>query len=77
METKEEEEDLQALIAQIEAQYDEVEIFSQVALVIKLPPYIPPWKGTTKILKDLEAMKSAPQTSLLSNEIRFEGPPLE
>lgn len=44
--------------------------------VIKLPPYIFPWKGIAKILKDLEAMKSALETPLLLDEIRFDGLPL-
>lgn len=53
VEIEEDEEDLQALITQIEA-----ENVSQIPSVIKLPPYIPPWKGIAKIPKDLEAMKS-------------------
>jgi len=58
-EPEEEEEYLQALIAKIEAQDDEVNNVSQAPLPIELPPYIPPWKGTAKIPKDLEATKSA------------------
>ncbi len=45
METKEEEEYLQALIAQIEAQDDKVENVSQVPSAIKLPPTSPHGKG--------------------------------
>ena len=43
---------------------------------IKLPPYIPLWKGKAKIPKDLEATKSAHQTPLLSDKVRFEGLPM-
>ena len=52
---------------------DEAENVSQVHSMIKLPPYIPPWKGKAKIVKDLEATKSVLQTPLLLDEIRFEG----
>jgi len=38
-----------------------------------LPEYVPPWKGKTKIPKDLDATKSALQTPLLPNGIIFEG----
>ena len=76
IETEEEEEDLQALITQIEAQDDEAENVSQVPSAINIPPYIPPWKGKAKISKDLEATKSALQTPLHPDEIRFEGLPL-
>lgn len=72
LETEEEEEDLQALIAQIEAQDDEMENISQVPSTIMLPPYIPPWKGKAEIPKNLEAMKSVLQTPLLLDKIRFE-----
>lgn len=72
LEIEEEEEDLQDLIAQIEAQDDEAKNVSQVPSVIKLPPYIPPRKGKAKIPKDLEATKSV----LLLDEIRFDRPPL-
>ena len=52
---------------------EEEENVSQVPSVIMLPPYLSPWKGTTKILKDLEAMKSMLQTPLLLDEISFDG----
>jgi len=68
-----EEEDLQALIAQIEAQDNEVEDVSPMPSKTRLPTYVPLWKGTTKILKDLKATKSALQTPLLLNGIMFEG----
>lgn len=44
-EPEEEEEDLQAMIAQIKAQDDEAENFSQAPSAIELPPYIPRGKG--------------------------------
>jgi len=72
-EIEEDEEDLQALIAQIEAQDEEEEDVFQIP---SLPPYISPWKGTTKVPKDLEATKSTLQTPLLPDEIRFDGMPL-
>ena len=59
LERKEEDEDLKALIAQIEVQDDEAKNVSKVPSAKKLPPYNPPWKGKDKILKDLEATKSA------------------
>ena len=49
----EEEEDLQALIVQIEVQDDEAEDVSQIHSTTKLPPYIPPWKGKAKVPKEL------------------------
>lgn len=76
IETVEEEEDLQALIAQIEAQDNEAKDVSQNNSVTRLPPYIPAWKGKAKVPKDLEATKSVLQTPLLPNYIRFEGMPL-
>ena len=59
IEIEEEEEDLQALIIQIEVQDDEAEDVSQMSFAMKLPPYIPSWKGKAKIPKDLEATRSA------------------
>lgn len=41
-----------------------------------LPPYVPPWNGKAKILKDLKATKSALHTLLLPDDIRFEDTPL-
>ena len=76
VETEEEEEELQVLITQIEAQDEEAKDVSHIPSMKKLPPYIPPWKGKAKIPKDLEATRSAPQTPLLPDDIRFEGPPL-
>lgn len=54
-EPEEEEDDWQALIAQIEAKDEEEENVSQVPSVVMLPPYISPWKGIAKIPKDLES----------------------
>ena len=39
----------------------------------KLPMYVPPRKGETKIPKDLDATTSALQTTLLPDGITFEG----
>jgi len=39
----------------------------------KLPAYVPPWKGKTKVPKDLDETKSSLQTPLLPNNIVFEG----
>jgi len=40
---------------------------------VKFPEYVPPWKGKTKIPKDLDATKSTLQTLLLPDGIVFEG----
>lgn len=69
-EPDEDDEDLQALIAKIEAQDEEEE---DAFHILSLPPYVSPWKGTTNIPKDLDAAKSMLQTLLLSDEIRFDG----
>lgn len=65
IEREEEEEDLKDLIAQIEAHDDEEENIFQAPSAIELPSYISPWKGTTKIPKDLEASKSASKLCFL------------
>ena len=41
--------------------------------LVKFHKYVPPWKGKTKIPKDLDATKSALQTPLLLDGIVFEG----
>ena len=41
--------------------------------VEKLPEYVPPQKGKTKIPKDLDATKSSLQTPLLLDDTVFEG----
>ena len=76
IETDEEEEDLQALIATAKEEEDVEEDIQSLRSATKLLEYVPPQKGKTKIPKDLDAMKSALQTPLLPNEIRFDGPPL-
>ena len=68
----EDDKDLQALIAQIEAHDEDEEDMFQIPA---LPPYVSPWNGRTKILKDLDAAKSTLQTPLLPDEIRFSGLP--
>lgn len=67
---KKDEEDLQALITQIEAQYEEEEDSFQIP---SLPPHVSPWNRMAKILKDLNAAKSTLHTPLLLNEIRSDG----
>lgn len=54
-ELEEDEEDLQGLITQIEAQDEEEKDAFQVP---SLPPYISPWNRTAKIPKYLDAVKS-------------------
>ena len=61
-EPAEDDEDLQVLILQIEAQDEEEEDAFQIP---SLPPYILPWNEMTKILKDLDTAKSMLQTPLL------------
>ncbi len=39
----------------------------------KLPAYVPPWKGKTKVPKDLDETKSSLQILLLPDGIVFEG----
>ena len=39
----------------------------------KIPAYVPPRKGKTKVLKDLDETKRSLQTLLLPNGIVFEG----
>lgn len=41
--------------------------------VTKLPTYVPPSKGKTKVLKYLDETKSSLQTPLLPDGIVFEG----
>jgi len=42
--------------------------------ITKLPEYIPPHKGRTKVPKDINKIKVALHTPLLWDEIVFEGP---
>lgn len=69
----EQEEDLQALIVVVEEEEDmEVDI-QPMHSVARLPEYVPLWKGKAKVPKDLDATKSALQTLLLLDGIKFEG----
>jgi len=74
IESNEEEEELQALVDKIEEKDDVEEDVPPIPFAMKLPMYVPPWKGKARVPKDLEAMKSVLQTLLLSNRITFEGP---
>ena len=58
IETDDEEEDLQALIDEIEEAKDMEEDIQPVCSVAKFPECVPLQKGKTKIPKDLDATKS-------------------
>ena len=73
IETDDEEEDLQALIDEIEVVEDMEEDIQLVCSTAKFLEHIPPWKAKTKIPKDVDATKSAIQTPLLPDGIVFEG----
>jgi len=73
IETDEEEEDLQALIAATEEEEDVEKEIRPLHSAAKFLAYVPLWKGKTKIPKDLDATKSALQTLLLLDGIIFEG----
>ena len=49
------------------------EVIQLLRSAIKLPVYVPPHKGKTKVPKDLDEMKSSLQTPLLPDGIVFEG----
>lgn len=58
---------------QIDAQAkEEVDAFQ----LPSLPPYLSPWRGSTKLPKDLDIVKAELQALLLPDDIRFEGLPL-
>ena len=44
--------------------------------ITRLPEYVPPQKGKSKVSKDIDEGKSSPQTLLLPDDIIFEGPHL-
>ena len=69
-EPTEEDNNLQALIDEIDAQAKEEEVAFRLP---SLPLYLSPWTRTTKILKDVDVAKTMLQSPLLPNDIRFEG----
>jgi len=73
LETDEEVEDLEDII--IEEDEDEAmeEGTEGVVPLTKLPEYVPSWKGKVKVSKDLDERKRSLQTSLLLDDIIFEG----
>ena len=77
IEINDEEDDLQAFIAEVKEAEDMEENIQPVRSVAKLPEYVPSQKGKTKIPKDLDATKSTLQTSLLLDGIVFEGSHLD
>ena len=44
--------------------------------ITRLLEYVPPHKGKAKVSKDIDESRSSLQTSLLPNDIVFEGPHL-
>jgi len=59
----------------IRVEVEEVEV-QCVEPIIKFPDYIPPCKGKTKVLKEIDKSKVPLQPALLPDEIVFEGPRL-
>ena len=75
MEADEEEKDLEEI--SIEEEDEEMEEETQGAdPLTRLPAYVPPWKGKARVPKDLDERNISLQTSLLPNEIIFDGPHL-
>lgn len=70
IEPAEEDDNLQDLIDQIDAQAKEEEPAFQLPL---LPTYLSPWTRMTKVSKDVDTAKTALQSPLLPDDIRFEG----
>ena len=58
IETDEEEKDLQALITAMKEEEEVEEDIQPLHSTTKLPAYVPLWKGKTKVLKNLDEMKS-------------------
>jgi len=77
IETDDEEEDLQALIDEIEIDEEMEEDIQLMRTPVKFPEYVPLQKGKDKVPKDLDATKSALQSPLLPDGIVFEGSPLD
>ena len=73
IEINDEEEDLQALVDEIEADEEMEEDIQPVHAVAKFLEYIPSRKEKAKVPKDLDSAKSALQTPLLPDGIVFEG----
>lgn len=71
--TNEEEEDLHSLTIIVEDDEDKEGDIQPICSATKLPTYVPPQKGKTKVLKDLDETKSSLQTPLLTDGIVFEG----
>jgi len=42
----------------------------------RLPEYIPPWKGKTKVMKDPDSEKFTISIPMLLEQVPFEGPKL-
>lgn len=73
IDTDEEEEDLQDLTIIAEEDEDMEEDIQPIHSAKKLSTYVPPWKGKTKVPKDLDETKISLQTPLLPDDIMFEG----
>lgn len=73
LETNDKEEDLQALVEEIEADEQMEEDIQPVHTATKLPNYVPTWKGRVKVAKYLDVVKSTLQTPLLPDGILLEG----
>ena len=71
--TYEEEEDMQALTFIAKEDEDMEEDIQPTHSATKMPAYVPPQKGKIKVPKDLDETKSSLQTSLLLDNIVFEG----
>jgi len=69
----EKEEDLQALIIVEEEDEGMEDDIQPTHSTTKLPTYVPPWKGKTKVPKELDKTKSSHETLLLPDDIMFEG----
>lgn len=68
-----EEEDVQALVDDREVDEEMIEDIHPMRAPAQLLEYVPSRKGKVKVPKDLDATKSALQTSLLPDGIMFEG----
>jgi len=61
----------------VEEEDVEMEVETQgVDPITQLPEHVPPYKGKAKVPKDIDEIKSSLQTSLLPDDIVFEGPHL-
>lgn len=74
MELEEEEiEDIPIGDEDVGVEVEEVEVEGYVPIT-RLLEYVPPCRGKTKVLKDIDESKVTLHTPLLPNEIVFEGP---